>query len=73
MALTASVVSLAVEASQYALRLGRVSSVDDVLLNTAGAALGALLVRRWSRRLPVAPSALEDPGPGCPFAHRTLP
>ncbi|MFJ4343310.1 VanZ family protein [Streptomyces sp. NPDC088915] len=49
-ALTASVISLAVEAAQYALSLGRVSSIDDVLLNTIGATMGALLVRRWSRK-----------------------
>lgn len=39
--------SLAVEALQYGLALGRVSSIDDVLLNTAGAALAGLLTRRW--------------------------
>ncbi|MFC8492802.1 VanZ family protein [Streptomyces sp. NPDC057235] len=62
-ALTAAALSLTVEVAQYALSLGRVTSVDDVLLNTAGAALGAFLVRRWTRtrrtrRLtPPAPSA----------------
>jgi hypothetical protein len=39
--------SLAVEAAQYVLDLGRVSAVDDVLLNAAGAALGGLASRRW--------------------------
>jgi hypothetical protein len=39
--------SVAVETLQYALALGRVSTVDDVLLNTAGAGLAALLSRRW--------------------------
>ncbi|MBB4938212.1 glycopeptide antibiotics resistance protein [Streptosporangium album] len=39
--------SLGVELLQYALRLGRVSSVDDVLINTAGAVLAALITRRW--------------------------
>ncbi|GAA0464731.1 hypothetical protein Ade02nite_31800 [Paractinoplanes deccanensis] len=39
--------SIVVELLQYALRLDRVSSVDDVLLNAAGAALAALLSRRW--------------------------
>src|SRR6266542_3457589 len=34
--------SVLVEAAQYVLRLDRVSSVDDVLLNTAGAGLAAL-------------------------------
>ncbi|GIE28129.1 hypothetical protein Ait01nite_011740 [Actinoplanes italicus] len=39
--------SILVETLQYVLRLDRVSSVDDVLLNAAGAALAALLSRRW--------------------------
>jgi glycopeptide antibiotics resistance protein len=41
--------SVLVEATQYVLRLDRVSSVDDVLLNTAGAGLAALASRRWWR------------------------
>jgi glycopeptide antibiotics resistance protein len=41
--------SVLVEAAQYVLRLDRVSSVDDVLLNTAGAGLAALVARRWWR------------------------
>ncbi|WP_411072308.1 VanZ family protein [Streptomyces sp. cmx-4-25] len=49
-ALAGAAFSLIVEVAQYALSLGRVSSVDDVLLNTAGAALGAFLVRRRTRR-----------------------
>jgi hypothetical protein len=39
--------SVLIETAQYVLRLDRVSSVDDVLLNTAGAVLAALLSRRW--------------------------
>lgn len=39
--------SILVETAQYVLRLDRVSSVDDVLLNTAGAGLVALASRRW--------------------------
>ncbi|MEV4114018.1 VanZ family protein [Nonomuraea sp. NPDC049695] len=39
--------SVIVEVLQYVLRLGRFSSVDDVLLNTAGAAIFALITRRW--------------------------
>ncbi|MFF8830301.1 VanZ family protein [Streptomyces sp. NPDC015131] len=39
--------SVLVEGAQYVLRLDRVSSVDDVLLNTAGAGLAALASRRW--------------------------
>jgi VanZ like family len=41
--------SILIETLQYVLRLDRVSSVDDVLLNTAGAALAALASRRWWR------------------------
>jgi len=41
--------SVLVEVAQYALRLDRVSSVDDVLLNAAGAGLAALASRRWWR------------------------
>jgi glycopeptide antibiotics resistance protein len=41
--------SVLVEAAQYVLRLDRVSSADDVLLNTAGAGLAALASRRWWR------------------------
>ncbi|WP_328468367.1 VanZ family protein [Actinoplanes sp. NBC_00393] len=39
--------SILVETAQYVLRLDRVSSVDDVLVNAAGAALAALASRRW--------------------------
>jgi hypothetical protein len=39
--------SVVVELAQYALDLGRVSSVDDVLVNALGAALAGLLSRRW--------------------------
>ncbi|MGW4643188.1 VanZ family protein [Sphaerisporangium sp. NPDC004334] len=45
--LLAAALSLIVEALQYGLRLGRVSSADDVLLNTAGAVLAALATRPW--------------------------
>jgi hypothetical protein len=41
--------SILVETLQYLLRLDRVSSVDDVLLNAAGAGLAALASRRWWR------------------------
>ncbi|MFD0887152.1 VanZ family protein [Streptosporangium algeriense] len=39
--------SCTVELLQYGLRLGRVSSVDDVLINTTGAVLAAAVTRRW--------------------------
>ncbi|MFD8005807.1 VanZ family protein [Streptomyces mirabilis] len=41
--------SVLVEAAQYVLRLDRVSSVDDVLVNAIGAALAAMASRRWWR------------------------
>jgi glycopeptide antibiotics resistance protein len=41
--------SILVEAAQFVLRLDRFSSIDDVLLNTAGAGLAALVSRRWWR------------------------
>jgi glycopeptide antibiotics resistance protein len=47
-----AVASLVVETTQYALDIGRVWSVDDVLLNAAGAALGGALTRRWWARPP---------------------
>ncbi|SCL25407.1 VanZ family protein [Micromonospora inyonensis] len=39
--------SMLVETAQYVLRLDRVSSVDDVLVNATGAGLAALASRRW--------------------------
>ncbi|MFC4629610.1 VanZ family protein [Promicromonospora alba] len=47
MAVLAAGVSTTVEALQYVLDLGRVASVDDVLVNTVGAVLAALCSRRW--------------------------
>lgn len=41
--------SILIETAQYVLRLDRVSSVDDVLVNATGAALAALASRRWWR------------------------
>ncbi|QYC45698.1 VanZ like family protein [Nonomuraea coxensis DSM 45129] len=46
-AAVAAAFSVLVEVLQLALRLGRFSSVDDVLLNTAGAVIFALVTRRW--------------------------
>jgi glycopeptide antibiotics resistance protein len=43
----AATCSILVETAQYVLQLDRVSSVDDVLLNTAGAGLAALASRTW--------------------------
>ncbi|MGW2095151.1 VanZ family protein [Promicromonospora sukumoe] len=40
-------VSVTVEVLQYVLDLGRVTSVDDVLVNVVGGLLAALCSRRW--------------------------
>ncbi|WP_413804810.1 VanZ family protein [Streptomyces sp. OE57] len=53
--------SVLVETAQYVLRLDRVSSVDDVLVNAAGAVLASLASRRWWRTTAEAPS--DQPRP----------
>ncbi|MFI7359894.1 VanZ family protein [Streptomyces avidinii] len=53
-----AVCSVVVEAAQYVLRLDRVSSVDDVLVN---AALAALASRRWGRTTAQAPTDPVSP------------
>lgn len=55
--------SVLVETAQYVLRLDRVSSVDDVLVNATGAALAALASRRWWRTTDRAPSDRPRPEP----------
>jgi glycopeptide antibiotics resistance protein len=45
----AAVGSVTVESLQHLLGLGRVASADDVLLNTCGAGLAAVLSRPWWR------------------------
>ncbi|WP_207555695.1 VanZ family protein [Intrasporangium flavum] len=51
MLVAAAAVSASIETAQYVLQLDRVSSVDDVLLNTIGAGLAALASRRgWRGR-----------------------
>ena len=49
--LLAGACSTAIEVAQHELALGRVSSVDDILLNTAGAGLAALLSWPWWSRV----------------------
>lgn len=39
--------SAVLETLQYVLDLGRVTALDDVLVNAAGAGLAAVLARRW--------------------------
>lgn len=55
--------SVLVETAQYVLQLDRVSSVDDVLVNAAGAVLAALASRRWWRTTAQAPSDRPRPAP----------
>ncbi|MFJ5774300.1 VanZ family protein [Streptomyces sp. NPDC093094] len=55
--------SVLVEAAQYVLRLDRVSSVDDVLVNATGAVLAALASRRWWRTAAEVPPDLPRPVP----------
>jgi hypothetical protein len=55
--------SVLVETAQYVLWLDRVSSVDDVLVNAAGAVLAALASRRWWRTTAEAPSDQPRPAP----------
>jgi hypothetical protein len=52
--------SILIETAQYVLRLDRVSSVDDVLLNAVGAVLFGLASRRWWR------TAADGSGPRLP-------
>jgi hypothetical protein len=51
--------SALIETAQYVFRLDRVSSVDDVLVNAAGAVLFALASRHWWRR----PAQVPHPAP----------
>lgn len=53
--------SVLVETAQYVLRLDRVSSVDDVLVNATGAVLAALASRRWWRTTTQPPSDRPRP------------
>ncbi|GAA4071920.1 hypothetical protein GCM10022233_56080 [Streptomyces shaanxiensis] len=55
--------SVLVETAQYVLQLDRVSSVDDVLVNAAGAVLAALASRRWWHTTAEAPSDQPRPAP----------
>lgn len=55
--------SVLVETAQYVLPLNRVSSVDDVLLNAAGAGLAALGSRRCWRATATASSEGSRPAP----------
>ncbi|PPF79550.1 VanZ family protein [Subtercola sp. Z020] len=49
-ALVAASLSATLEALQLLLSLGRITSVDDVIVNASGAALASLVSIRWWRR-----------------------
>jgi VanZ like protein len=53
--------SAMIETAQFVFRLDRVSSIDDVLLNTAGAGLAALASRRWWQGRLAEPEGVSDP------------
>lgn len=53
--------SVLVETAQYVLRLDRVSSVDDVLVNAAGTVLAGLASRHWWRTAAEVPSDQARP------------
>ncbi|MER7863148.1 VanZ family protein [Amycolatopsis japonica] len=54
-ALGALAVSVLVEGTQYLIQAGRVTSADDILLNTLGAVAGAAVSKRLWHRLDVRP------------------
>jgi hypothetical protein len=55
--------SALIETAQYVLRLDRVSSVDDVLVNAAGAVLAGLASRHWWSTAAEVPSDQPRPAP----------
>ena len=55
--------SVLVETAQYVLRLDRVSSVDDVLVNAAGIVLAGLASRHWWSTAAEVPSDQPRPAP----------
>ncbi|ADJ50720.1 hypothetical protein AMES_8894 [Amycolatopsis mediterranei S699] len=75
-ALAALAASVLMEGTQYLIHTGRVTSADDILLNTAGATLGATLSRRGWRTLdaaPPVPVAIPQPRRAiCEAPTRTL-
>jgi glycopeptide antibiotics resistance protein len=67
----AALASLGIESIQFALGLGRTSSTTDILLNTAGAGVGYLVLVLWKRDS--SPQVHPDRLPGGdPDSGRTL-
>ncbi|WP_051187725.1 VanZ family protein [Nocardia tenerifensis] len=60
--------SFAVEIAQFALAIGRHSSVDDVLLNAAGACLAGQLPRHWW----ASRAVIDRPAAGTLEEHQTV-
>jgi glycopeptide antibiotics resistance protein len=60
--LIAATASALLEVTQLALANGRVTSVDDVLVNAVGAGLAALVTRRWWRVRRRRSSTVDDSG-----------
>lgn len=60
--LLAMTMSCAIEVCQYTLPIGRVASIDDVILNTSGAATAAIVAWPWwQRRRKVTGSGRRSP------------
>ncbi|RMI35322.1 VanZ family protein [Nocardia stercoris] len=74
--LAGAAASIAVETAQFALDIGRHSSVDDVLLNAAGACLAAQFSRHlWAPRAGTArsePAWPDEPTPGIVSARDAI-
>lgn len=61
--LGALLISTIIELFQYMINVGRVTSIDDVMLNTISAAGGALLTRQWWRGSAVPAPRIPVPQP----------
>lgn len=66
---TATVGSMAIEVTQYAMRQGRVADVDDVVLNVGGAALVLVIVDL----VRAARGSADQPAPECERTERFSP
>ncbi|WP_158884368.1 VanZ family protein [Amycolatopsis anabasis] len=64
--------STLIELTQYLIHAGRVTSTDDVLLNTLGAAAGATLTRGWWRG-PIPAPVVPAPRTGVLISRPVVP
>lgn len=69
--LAALLASIGIEALQYLIDAGRVTSTDDVLLNTVGATVGASLVSRTPAPAVSVPRGYPSPAPAADRRSRT--